>query len=172
MPTYLYLQPVVLYHHLVPFVLYIGLLNAYSVGQIIVAHITKSEYPYQNILMLPLFFGVVDSVGPFLQERSGISWLGWPSSLGNGTYQISFVFMSLGMAIGVYGSFVVDVIVAICDYLDIWCLTIKHPWTAETETKNKTEDARRERSIKEESTETELDGAPSMRLRSTRKKTR
>jgi len=28
----------------------------------------------------------------------------------------------------VYGSFVVDVIVTICDYLDIWCLTIKHPW--------------------------------------------
>ena len=24
-------------------------------------------------------------------------------------------------------------IVTICDYLDIWCLTIKHPDTAETE---------------------------------------
>jgi ethanolaminephosphotransferase len=36
--------------------------------------------------------------------------------------------MMLGMAIGVYGSFVVDVIVTICDYLDIWCLTIKHPY--------------------------------------------
>jgi ethanolaminephosphotransferase len=27
----------------------------------------------------------------------------------------------------------VDVIVTICDYLDIWCLTIKHPWTEEKE---------------------------------------
>jgi ethanolaminephosphotransferase len=25
----------------------------------------------------------------------------------------------------------VDVIVTICDYLDIWCLTIKHPWNEE-----------------------------------------
>ena len=57
----------------------------------------------------------------------------------------------LGMAIGVYGSFVVslsnprvqllltgnqvDVIVTICDYLDIWCLTIKHPWNEEEEAK-------------------------------------
>ena len=24
-------------------------------------------------------------------------------------------------------------IVTICDYLDIWCLTIKHPWTEEKE---------------------------------------
>jgi len=39
----------------------------------------------------------------------------------------------LGIAIGVYGSFVVDVIVTICDYLDIWCLTIKHPYVEEDE---------------------------------------
>jgi ethanolaminephosphotransferase len=29
----------------------------------------------------------------------------------------------------------VDVIVTICDYLDIWCLTIKHPWKGEEEAK-------------------------------------
>lgn len=171
-PTYLYLQPVVLKHHLVPFVLYVGLLNAYSVGQIIVAHLTKGDFPYQNILMLPLGFGVIDSLGPVLQERSGISWLGWPSSLGNGTYQISFVFMSLGIAIGVYGSFVVDVIVAICDYMDIWCLTIKHPWTEETEKKSRTKEIERERVVEQEGVETELDGTRSMRLRSASKKTR
>lgn len=43
-------------------------------------------------------------------------------------YQVAFVFCSLGLAIGVYGSFVVDVVFAICDYLDIWCLKIKHPY--------------------------------------------
>lgn len=46
------------------------------------------------------------------------------------------MFTCLGLAVGVYGSFVVDVIVTICDYLDIWCLTIKHPWTPETEEKD------------------------------------
>ena len=43
-------------------------------------------------------------------------------------YQVSFVFLMLGLALGVYGSFVHDVITTICDYLDIWCLTIKHPY--------------------------------------------
>lgn len=31
----------------------------------------------------------------------------------------------------------VDVIVTICDYLDIWCLTIKHPWSEEAEAEAK-----------------------------------
>lgn len=62
---------------------------------------------------------------------SGSDWLGWPSALGGEEYQVGYLFMMLGMAIGVYGSFVVDVIVTICDYLDIWCLTIKYPWSEE-----------------------------------------
>ena len=129
-PAYLYLQPVILRAHLVPFVLYVGLINAYSVGQMITAHLTKSPFPMTNVLLLPLAFGVIDSAGPFLQQTIG---LGWPSALGDGQYEIAFVFSCLGLAVGVYGSFVVDVIVTICDYLDIWCLTIKHPYVAETE---------------------------------------
>lgn len=127
--SYLALQPIILHHHLVPFVFYVGLLNAYSVGQMITAHLTKAEFPYGNVLTWPLIWGVLDSLGPVLQAKIGF---GWPSALGDGAYQVSFVFMCLGLAIGVYGSFVVDVIVAICDYLDIWCLTIKHPVTPET----------------------------------------
>lgn len=123
--SYLALQPTILQNHLVPFVFYVGLINAYSVGQMITAHLTKSPFPYQNVLVLPLVYGVLDSLGPVLQERVG---LGWPSALGDGVYQVSFAFTCLGFAVGVYGSFVVDVIVSICDYLDIWCLRIKHPW--------------------------------------------
>lgn len=122
--TYLSLHPEILHAHLIPFVLFVGLVNAYSVGQIITAHLTKSSFPYQNILVLPLAFAVSDT----LLER-----VGWESVLGHGTYQVSFMFACLGLAIGVYGSFVVDVIVSICDYLDIWCLTIKYPYVAETE---------------------------------------
>jgi len=125
-PTYLYFQPVILYHHLVPFVFFVGLINAYSVGQIIVAHLTKSQFPFYNVLVLPLLFAVLDSVGPYLLRLTKI--LGWPSALGNDVYQVAFVFCCLGLAIGVYGSFVIDVIFTICDYLDIWCLTIKHPY--------------------------------------------
>ncbi|KAK8201967.1 Phosphotransferase [Zalaria obscura] len=131
-PIYLYLHPIILHAHLIPFVLYVGLINAYSVGQMIVAHLTKSRFPMHNVLLLPLLFAILDSFGPVLVDVSG-GLLGWPSALGEDVYQVAFMFLCLGLAVGVYGSFVVDVIVAICDYLDIWCLTIKHPYTPETE---------------------------------------
>ncbi len=132
--AYLMLQPRILHQHLVPFVFYVGLINAYSVGQIITAHLVVLDFPYQNILALPLVYGVLDSLGPVLQRVVGF---GWPSALGDGMYQVAFMFTCLGFAVGVYGSFVVDVIVTICDYLDIWCLTIKHPHTEDTETTTK-----------------------------------
>lgn len=101
-PLYLYLQPVILHYHLIPFVFYIGLINAYSVGLIIIAHLTKSPtFPMYNVLTVPLGLAVADSMGPII----GL----WPSVLGFGTYQIAFVFMCMGLAIGVYGSFVVSV---------------------------------------------------------------
>ncbi|KAI1801708.1 Choline/ethanolaminephosphotransferase [Daldinia bambusicola] len=125
--AYLHLQPVVRTQHIVPFALFAGFVNAYSVGQVITAHLVKLPFPYWNVLALPLAYGVVDSLGPVLQSHFG--WAsGWPSALGDGVYQVAFMFCMLGIAIGVYGSFVVDVIVTICDYLDIWCLTIKHPY--------------------------------------------
>lgn len=100
MTMYLYLQPVILNHHLVPFVFYVGLINAYSVGLMIIAHLTQSpNFPYQNILVAPLGLAVLDSLGPKL----GL----WPSALGDGTYQIAFMFACLGLSIGVYGSFIV-----------------------------------------------------------------
>jgi len=126
--AYLYLQPIILHQHLVPFVFFVGLLNAYSVGQIIIAHLTKNEnFPYENVLTWPLLLAVIDSAG----LRLGL----WPSVLGTGTYQIAFMFACLGLGIGVYGSFVHDIITTICDYLDIWCLTIKHPYVPEQEPK-------------------------------------
>ena len=125
-PSYLYLNPIILNNHRVPFAFFVGLINAYSVGQIIVAHLTKAPFPFQNVLLLPITFGVADSLGPVFQSNFGF---GWPSALGDDIYQVAFMFMCLGLAVGVYGSFVIDVIFAICDYLDIWCLTIKHPWT-------------------------------------------
>ena len=117
--AYLFLQPDILHGHLIPFALFAGIVNAYSVGQMIVAHLAKLDFPYGNILTLPLAAAVADSLAPQLGGRS---------ILGDGVYQVAFMFCMLGLAVGVYGSFVVDVIVTICDYLDIWCLTIKHPW--------------------------------------------
>ena len=111
-PAYLGLNHVILHHHLIPFIVFAGLTNAYSVGQMIVAHLVKDKFPYQNVLIIPLTWAVIDSLGPQL----GL----WPSALGDDIYQVAFMFLSLGLAFGVYGSFVHDVITTICDYLDIW----------------------------------------------------
>ncbi|WEW57558.1 Phosphotransferase [Emydomyces testavorans] len=119
--AYLHLHPVILQYHLVPFTLFVGIINAYSVGRIIVAHLVKTDFPYQNILLFPLLFAVLDSAAP----KMGFAVLGY---LGDSTNQVAFVFGCLGLGLGVYGSFVSDVITTICDYLDIWCLTIKHPY--------------------------------------------
>ena len=68
---------------------------------IIIAHLTKDpDFPMQNVLVLPLSLAIVDSLGPLI----GL----WPSALGDGTYQIAYVFALLGLGVGVYGSFVVS----------------------------------------------------------------
>jgi ethanolaminephosphotransferase len=108
-PAYLYLNPEILHNHLVPFVFFAGLVNAYSVGQMITAHLVELDFPYYNVLVLPIAYGVFDSAGPFLQQTVGF---GWPSALGDGGYQVAYLFSMLGMAIGVYGSFVVSSLLA------------------------------------------------------------
>lgn len=71
----------------------------------ITAHLVILPFPYYNVLVLPLAYGVFDSLGPFLQRNIGV---GWPSALGENDYQVAYVFLMLGAAIGVYGSFVVS----------------------------------------------------------------
>ncbi|CCX04944.1 hypothetical protein FPQ18DRAFT_380735 [Pyronema domesticum] len=119
-PGWLYLRQEILKQHLIPFLFFVGIAFAYQVGLIITAHLTKSPFPFVNVLFMPIVAGLLDAAGPALG-------LGWKSVLGEGHYEIAYVFACLGLAIGVHGSFVVDVITNICDYLDIWCLTIKHP---------------------------------------------
>jgi ethanolaminephosphotransferase len=144
--SYLALNPYILNTHLVPYAFFLGLVNAFSVGRIITAHLVKSSFPYRNPLFIPLAFGVLDSIGPAVSALTydpvtETSRLGWPSSLGVGPsqYQTAYVFLSLGVGIGVYGMFVIDVIVTICDYLDIWCLKIKYPYVEKPEEKEKKE---------------------------------
>lgn len=100
-PAYLYLQPSVMENYTIPFGLYVGLVNAYAVGRMIVGHLVKSGFPYHNVLLYPLALGVIDSAGPVFGM--------WASPvLGNGIRQVMFVFGCLGLAIGVYSSFVVS----------------------------------------------------------------
>ncbi|EAL92903.1 aminoalcoholphosphotransferase [Aspergillus fumigatus Af293] len=129
-PVYLYLQPTILEHYTIPFMLLVGLINAYAVGNMIVAHLIKADFPFSRIFIgiVPLALGVLDGAAPLL----GL----WQSVLGSESGQVAYLFGCLGLAIGVYGSFVTDdrqhdVITTICDYIDIWCLSIKHPHVEE-----------------------------------------
>ncbi|KAI9370728.1 CDP-alcohol phosphatidyltransferase-domain-containing protein [Aspergillus egyptiacus] len=122
-PGYLYFNPTILENYLVPFALYVGLVNAYAVGRMICAHLVHQDFPYCNILLAPLALAVVDSAG----AHFGL----WPETLVETVGHPAFVFLSLGLGLGVYGSFVHDIITTICDYIDIWCLTIKHPYQPE-----------------------------------------
>ncbi|PWY79466.1 Choline/ethanolaminephosphotransferase [Aspergillus sclerotioniger CBS 115572] len=118
-PAYLYLQPTILENYMVPFCLYVGMINAYAVGRMICAHLVKASFPYFNMLLIPLALAVLDS--------AGATFGFWSSLLGDGERQVAFIWVCLGLSVGIYGSFVHDIITTICDYIDIWCLTIKHP---------------------------------------------
>ena len=100
--VYLAFHPEIRQNYLVPFILFIGLVNAYSVGQMIVAHLVKTSFPYHNVLILPLAFAVADSFGASL----GL----WSSIIGADLNQVEFVLLLLGFAIGIYGTFVVCLI--------------------------------------------------------------
>lgn len=109
--TFAYLNPTIVYEYCIPFMFYVGTCLAYSVGLIITAHVTHAEFPYFTpyFLLLPITAAII-----------------FNSKVGH-TEAVSILWLSLGLAIGVYGSFIVDVITEITGYLDIWCLTIKHP---------------------------------------------
>ncbi|KAA8914677.1 CDP-alcohol phosphatidyltransferase-domain-containing protein [Sphaerosporella brunnea] len=129
-PAWLSLRPLILTQHLVPFLFFVGIAFAYQVGLIIVSHLTKSSFPFLNVLYLPILVGLLDAAGPWIRDFTAFyvgKAFGWRSALGDGEFETAYVFACLGLALGVHGSFVVDVITNICDYLDIWCLTIKHP---------------------------------------------
>lgn len=99
-PAYLYLQPMILENYTIPFGLFVSLVNAYSVGRIIIGHLTQTSFPYQNVLLYPLALGVLDSLGALIGLWSA-------PVLGYGAGQVGFAFGLLGLAVGVYGSFVV-----------------------------------------------------------------
>ena len=108
---WLSLRPVILREHLLPFMFFLGACFAYQVGLIIVSHLIMGPFPFVNILLLPIFVGMADAVGPFLHGYTG-GIIGWPSALGDGPYEVAYVFLCMGLALGVYGSFVVSILVA------------------------------------------------------------
>lgn len=49
--------------------LYLGIVFAYMVGTIIIAHVAKKDFPYWNITWIPLILGLADVyITPYIRE--------------------------------------------------------------------------------------------------------
>lgn len=90
-------------HLLIPLIFFSGIVFALNVGLVIIAHVTQSRFPHWIWLYALVPLGML--VG---QE-----------------FATEYIYAALGISIGVYICFVNEVIVVICNFFDINCLTIK-----------------------------------------------
>lgn len=99
---------------LIPFMLGVGFSVALSVGRIITAHVTSQKFPVTNVLML---YPTIAMIFQLL----GHAWNWDPVHT-----TTALVWIGFGSSVSVYGLFVVELVVEITTYLDIYCLSIKH----------------------------------------------
>ncbi|POW13395.1 hypothetical protein PSTT_03775, partial [Puccinia striiformis] len=108
--------------HLLPFMVYY-LSFAYLVGLLIVSHILKAPevFPYWNVLLGWSLIGFADSYINILTFGLVKQPLFQKSEAG----VVKFIWFSILLAGLVYAYFVTDVVLDVCDYCGINCLTIK-----------------------------------------------
>jgi ethanolaminephosphotransferase len=124
--TFLSHHEEIVHHHLLPTSLYLGVVFAYTVGTIIISHVSEKDFPYWNITFLPLLIGLADVyITPYFRPYCPSWILICREPYISGEYVLGSVLMAFGLSLGVYGGFVVDCIFTMCDYLDINCLTVK-----------------------------------------------
>ncbi|KAK6454262.1 alcohol phosphatidyl transferase [Scheffersomyces xylosifermentans] len=107
--------PEAITEHGFPLVISIGCTIAYSVGRIILNHLTLQSFPFfQFPMFVPLAQLFVSKVliniygYNYHTTLSAISWLGF------------------GVTLGIHGMFIAEIIYEITTYLDIYALSIKH----------------------------------------------
>lgn len=106
-----------------PFILQIGTSIAFSVGRIIISHLTLSEFPHRlPTLYIPglqiAAFAFVKFLNLVKPETQAISL---------DTAVNNIVWAGFGISVGIYASFITEIITEISSFLDIWVLSIKHP---------------------------------------------
>jgi diacylglycerol cholinephosphotransferase len=98
------------------FILSNGLIFAFVVGRIIVAHLTMQKFPLINLpTVLPLVSYIIFLMSKYLFKNDSDHIVTYISLL------------QFGVSIGIHGSFLSEIIYEFTNYLDIWVLTIKHP---------------------------------------------
>lgn len=99
-----------------PFIMSVGLTMAFVVGRMIVAHLTKQQFPIVNFPMFipPVQFIVyIILVGHFQMSRDMVV--------------LSLLWSGFGVSLGIHGMFINEIIYEFTTYLDVYALTIKHP---------------------------------------------
>lgn len=107
--------PQILSKNAIPLVLSIGLTIAFSVGRMILAHLTLQSFPY---IQFPMFVPIGQLMICYIcinifdynydNVLTIITWLGF------------------GVTLGIHGMFIAEIIYEITTYLDIYALSIKH----------------------------------------------
>lgn len=102
---------------LVPFTIFFGFGVAYNVGLIILAHLIKAPFPFFNRIYVPLLIGALNANMPLLFNKAPFF---------QGQREVEFIYMCMVYAVGFYFYYSISVITEICNYFDIYCLSIKH----------------------------------------------
>ncbi|KAH3668772.1 hypothetical protein OGAPHI_002527 [Ogataea philodendri] len=99
----------------IPMMLTIGSTLAFTVGRIIIGHLTKQQFP---ILNLPMLLPTVQLlIIPLLTKVYSCDYDQTVAAV---------VYLGFGVALGVHAMFILEVIYQITTYLDIYTLSIKH----------------------------------------------
>lgn len=101
-----------------PFLGYWGMAAAYQVSQLILAHVTKSPFPYWNGMMIYSLFGAIDANAQWLFGRQ-------PLVQSSPTAANVFICMSFFVALFNYVRFAREVIWQICEYTGMACFTVR-----------------------------------------------
>jgi ethanolaminephosphotransferase len=103
---------------LLPFLGYWGMAAAYQVSQLILAHVTKSPFPYWNGMMVYSLCSAIDANALWF---FGVE----PLCQSSPTASNVFIWMSFFLALFNYIRFGREVIWQICDYTGIACFTVR-----------------------------------------------
>ncbi|WRT65238.1 uncharacterized protein IL334_002181 [Kwoniella shivajii] len=104
---------------LLPFIGYWGMAFSYQVSQLILAHVTKSPFPFWNGMMVYSLFGAVDA--------NTLWWFGREPLVQNSPVAANvFIGMSFFVALFNYIRFAREVIWQITEHTGIACFTVRH----------------------------------------------
>ncbi|KAK6201219.1 CDP-alcohol phosphatidyltransferase-domain-containing protein [Scheffersomyces amazonensis] len=113
--TLAWIYPEVITTYGFPTVVSIGCTIAFSVGRIILSHLTLQEFPF---IQFPMFVPLAELVLSFIM----INIYGFESQL----TIFAITWLGFGITLGIHGLFIAEIIYDITTYLDIYALSIKH----------------------------------------------